>query len=67
MRRDDPAPGVAERRNVHVLVEDTDPVSGEARVRGVFSATQIGRLLGVPVQGFEVARTFAEIEAALAD
>lgn len=51
----------------HVLVEDTDPASGEARVRGVFSATQIGRLLGVPVQGFEVARTFAEIEAALAD
>ena len=51
----------------HVLVEDIDPASGEARVRGVFSATQIGRLLGVPVQGFEVARTFAEIEAALAD
>ncbi len=51
----------------HVLVEDIDPASGEARVRGVFSATQIGRLMGVPVQGFEVARTFAEIEAALAD
>lgn len=51
----------------HVLVEDLDPATGEARVRGVFSATQIGRLLGVPVQGFEVARTFAEIEAALAD
>lgn len=51
----------------HVLVEDTDPSTGEARVRGIFSATQIGRLLGVPVQGFEVASTFAEIEAALAD
>lgn len=51
----------------HVLVEDTDPATGESRVRGVFSATQIGRLLGVPVQGFEVASTFAEIEAALAD
>lgn len=51
----------------HVLVEDNDPSTGEARVRGIFSATQIGRLLGIPVQGFEVASTFAEIEAALAD
>jgi CBS domain-containing protein len=51
----------------HILVEDSDPVTGEARVRGIFSATQIGRLMGVPVQGFEVASTFAEIEAALAD
>lgn len=51
----------------HILVEDIDPSSGAARVRGIFSATQIGRLLGVPVQSFEVANTFAEIEAALAD
>lgn len=51
----------------HVLVEDINPTTGESRVRGIFSATQIGRLLGVPVQGFEVASTFAEIEAALAD
>jgi hypothetical protein len=51
----------------HILVEDIDPATGEARVRGIFSATQIGRLMGVPVQGFEVASTFAEIEAALAD
>jgi len=51
----------------HILVEDTDAVSGLPRVRGVFSATQIGRLLGVPVLGFELATTFAEIEAALAN
>ena len=51
----------------HILVEDKDPASGAPRVRGIFSATQIGRLLGVPVQGFELARTFAEIETALAD
>jgi CBS domain-containing protein len=51
----------------HILVEDIDPATGDSRVRGIFSATQIGRLLGVPVQGFEVASTFAEIEAALAD
>lgn len=51
----------------HILVEDIDPQSGLPRVRGVFSATHIGRLLGVPVLGFELASTFAEIEAALAN
>ncbi|WP_298398200.1 CBS domain-containing protein [uncultured Azonexus sp.] len=49
----------------HVLVEDTDPSTGLPRVRGLFSATQIGRALGVPVLGFDLPRTFAEIEAAL--
>jgi len=51
----------------HILVEDLDPASGLPRVRGLFSATHIGRLLGVPVLGFELASTFAEIEAALAN
>lgn len=49
----------------HILVEDVDPATGLPRVRGLFSATHIGRLLGVPVLGFELASTFAEIEAAL--
>jgi CBS domain-containing protein len=49
----------------HILVEDVDAASGLPRVRGLFSATNIGRLLGVPVLGFELASTFAEIEAAL--
>ncbi len=49
----------------HIMVEDVDPASGLPRVRGLFSATHIGRLLGVPVLGFELASTFAEIEAAL--
>lgn len=49
----------------HVLVATSD-AGGEHRVRGVFSATQIGRQLGVEIQTFEIARTFAEIEAALA-
>ena len=49
----------------HILVEDVDPVTGLPRVRGLFSATHIGRLLGVPVLSFELASTFAEIEAAL--
>lgn len=50
----------------HILVEDIDQASGLPRVRGIFSATQIGRQLGVPVLAFELPQTFAEIEAALA-
>jgi len=50
----------------HIMVEDIDPADGLPRVRGIFSATQIGRLLGVPVLGFDLPQTFAEIEAALA-
>lgn len=51
----------------HILVEDFDAATGQPRVRGLFSATHIGRLLGVPVLGFELASTFSEIEAALAN
>ena len=50
----------------HALVVDIDALTGEEMLRGIFSATQIGRQLGIPLQPFEVARTFAEIEAALA-
>ena len=50
----------------HALVVDRDPATGNETLRGIFSATQISRQLDVPVQPFEVARTFAEIEAALA-
>lgn len=50
----------------HIMIEDTDPATGRPRIRGLFSATHIGRLLGVPVLGFDLPRTFAEIEAALA-
>ncbi len=51
----------------HIMVEDIDPVTGAPRLRGIFSATQIGRLLGVPVLGFDLPQNFAEIEAALAN
>ena len=50
----------------HALVVDRDQLTREDIVRGVFSATQIGRQLGVPNLSFEVAQTFAEIEAELA-
>jgi CBS domain-containing protein len=35
------------------------------RVRGLFSASQVARQLGVELQTIEVAKTFADIEAAL--
>jgi CBS domain-containing protein len=60
----------------HALVVDHDvlPAQGpldrprsRAMVRGVFSASQIARQLGVALEsGGEVARTFSEIESALA-
>ncbi|OOG23049.1 hypothetical protein B1C78_12690 [Thioalkalivibrio denitrificans] len=50
----------------HALVAETDPITGQIRICGIFSATQIGRQLGLPVQTFEVAKTFAEIQAVLA-
>lgn len=50
----------------HALVVEREQATGREAVRGMFSATAIGRRLGVPIQTFEVAHTFAEIEAALA-
>ena len=49
----------------HALVVERDRILGEEFVRGIFSATQIGRQLGVAIPIFEVAHSFAEIEAAL--
>lgn len=50
----------------HAIVVETDTATGSQFVRGMFSATNIGRRLGVPIHTFEVANTFAEIEATLA-
>ncbi|GAB4120484.1 MAG: hypothetical protein Fur0026_11620 [Sideroxydans sp.] len=49
----------------HALVATSMP-DGCQMVCGIFSATQIGRQLGAQAQSFEIARTFAEIEAAIA-
>ena len=60
---------VATLKNVgrqHAMVVDTDAASGKQTVRGIFSITQIGRQLGISLHAFEVATTFAEIEAVLA-
>ncbi|HEY6094363.1 MAG TPA: CBS domain-containing protein [Gallionellaceae bacterium] len=50
----------------HALVVENN-ANGTQAVCGIFSATQIARQLGVQVQIAEVARTFAQIEEALAD
>jgi CBS domain-containing protein len=39
---------------------------GGNRIRGLFSASQVARQLGMELTTFEVAQTFADIEAALA-
>ena len=55
-----------ESNRQHALVVDRDRLTREEFVRGIFSATQIGRQLGMPIATFDVAHTFAEIEAELA-
>jgi hypothetical protein len=53
----------------HALVIDgssAEPASAVWTVLGIFSLTQIARQLGLPSHIGRVARTFAEIEAAIA-
>ena len=45
----------------HLMVAE----DGGQRVRGIFSASQVARQLGIELQTMEVAKTFADIEAAL--
>jgi CBS domain-containing protein len=48
----------------HALVVDTGK-DGQQSVRGLFSASQIARQLGMAIHTAEIANTFAEIEATL--
>jgi CBS domain-containing protein len=45
----------------HLMVAEEDG----RRIRGLFSASQVARQLGMELQTFEVANSFADIEAAL--
>ena len=49
----------------HELVAEVRP-NQHPQIRGIFSASQIARQLGVPLKITELASTFAEIEEALA-
>lgn len=50
----------------HAIVGERDAVTGQIRIRGIFSATQIGRQLGAAIQVFDIDSTFSEIEGLLA-
>lgn len=49
----------------HALVVEQEPSSGKDTIRGIFSASQIARQLGVRAQVQEISQTFAEIERAM--
>lgn len=49
----------------HALVLDDEPRFGQSAIRGIFSASQISKQLGQPVETPEIASTFAEVEFAL--
>jgi CBS domain-containing protein len=49
-------------RRQHIMVAE----DGGRRVRGLFSAAQVARQLGVELHTMEIAQTFADVEAALA-
>ncbi len=51
------------RQHAMVVAEGAD---GKQSVCGMFSLTQIARQLGAQIQSFELAHTFAEIEAVIA-
>jgi CBS domain-containing protein len=48
-------------RRQHIMVAE----EGGRRIRGLFSASQVARQLGMELQTFEVAQSFADIETAL--
>ena len=50
----------------HALAVDTEGSGQAQRVRGIFSTSQVSRLLGTEIQTVEIAQTFAEIQAQLA-
>jgi len=52
-------------RTQHAVVVESQDRDGCDAIRGLFSASQIARQLGVPVHVGDVARTFAEIEMLL--
>lgn len=49
----------------HALVVEQETFSGKDTIRGVFSASQIARQLGVRAPAQEISETFAEIDRAL--
>lgn len=46
----------------HALVAEEDSVTGRISIRGIFSASQIARQLGIPLNTQELDRTFEQID-----
>ena len=46
----------------HALAAENDPITDRLVIRGVFSATQISRQLGIAVQSDQISQTFADID-----
>lgn len=49
----------------HALVVEKDPLNEKPSIRGIFSASQIARQLGIPLQGQELTQTFEQIDQAI--
>lgn len=49
----------------HALAVEADSFSGKPMIRGIFSASQIARQLGIALQQHELSQTFAEIDRAI--
>lgn len=49
----------------HALVVEQDPITAKSIIRGVFSASQIARQLGIPPCTDDLRQTFAEIDRAV--
>jgi len=48
----------------HAMVVDNDPTTGKPAVRGLFSLSQIGLLLGLDIDPARQPTTFADLEQA---
>ena len=49
----------------HALVVEMDPVLDRPVIRGIFSASQVARQLGIALQTHELSHTFSEIDRAI--
>jgi CBS domain-containing protein len=49
----------------HALVVEDDELTGKSHIRGIFSATQIARQLGIVLHQQELAYTFAQIDGGI--
>jgi CBS domain containing-hemolysin-like protein len=51
----------------HAMVVEEEAISGKAMIRGIFSASQIARQLGIGLPKHDLSQTFAEIDRAIAN